>query len=188
MRVARPNVAVGSRLDFHGADGDRVHARLLSERRLAARVGRSDDIGRLPLREPQRLERERRRGAGGPDDEERHAADDLIVIGQPVRGAQSSRRDPPKRLWARQQPGKTPETARGRRPPRPIPPLAETARRRPPRPASCQARQARRRWIWRRLGRPWACSPRPARVGRAPVRSAAIPRRSRNSSGRARRK
>ena len=92
MRVARPNVGIGSRRDFHGADGDRVHARLLSERRFAARVGRLDDISRLPLREPQRLERERRRGAGGPDDEKRHAADDLVMIGQPVRGAQSSRR------------------------------------------------------------------------------------------------
>ena len=92
MRVARPHVAIRARRDFHGADGDRVHARLLSERGFAARIGGLDDIGRLPLREPQRLERERRREAGGPDDEKRHAADDLIMIGQPVRGAQSSRR------------------------------------------------------------------------------------------------
>jgi len=81
MRVARPHVAVRARRDFHGADGDRVHARLLSERGFAARIGGLDDIGRLPLREPQRLERERRREAGGPDDEKRHAADDLIMIG-----------------------------------------------------------------------------------------------------------
>ena len=92
MRVARPHVAIRARRDFHGADADRVHARLLSERRLAARVGGPDDIGRFPLRDPQRLERERRRGARGSNDEKRHAADDLIVIGQPVRGAQSSRR------------------------------------------------------------------------------------------------
>ena len=94
MRVARPHVGIGSRRDLHGADGDRVHARLFSERGFAARVGGLDDISRLPLREPQRLERERRRGAGRPGHEQRHAADDLIVIGQPVGGAQSPRRIP----------------------------------------------------------------------------------------------
>ena len=92
MRITRPNVGIGSCRDFHGADGDRVHARMLPERGFAARIGGLDDIRRLPLGEPQRLERERRRGAGGSGDEKRHAAHDLVMIGQPVRGAQSLRR------------------------------------------------------------------------------------------------
>ena len=66
------------------ADADFDDAGLLAERLLAARAGRLDDIGRGALRKPQQVG-----GEGGIElaaDLNQHgqAADDLVVLGQPV--------------------------------------------------------------------------------------------------------
>jgi len=75
---------------------------------------------------------------------------------------------PPKCLWARQPRGKTRETAWGRRPPWPTPPLAENAQR--PRLDERHAQCDRRGGDGlAKTSSPVACSPRPARVGRAPI-------------------
>ena len=82
-----PHLPVGFGRDLVVADADFDDAGLLAERLLAARTRRFDQIGRGALREPQHVG-----GKGGIElvanlNHHGHAADDLVVLGQPVERA-----------------------------------------------------------------------------------------------------
>ena len=82
-----PHLAVGLGRHLEIADLDLDDAGLLAERLLAARARRFDHIGRSALSEPQHVGGKRGIELVADSHDHWHAADDLVVLGNPVERA-----------------------------------------------------------------------------------------------------